>query len=64
MGAFPGTIHFTGLNTPVGIEASVRNLDVIGVIPPEVQGAFFRAVPDPAVPPKFADEIALSGGCS
>jgi len=61
MGAFPGTIHFTGLNTPVGIEASVRNLDVIGVIPPEVQGAFFRAVPDPAVPPKFADEIALSG---
>lgn len=61
MTAFPKTIHFMGLNTPVGIEASVRNLPVIGEIPPEVEGAFFRAVPDPGVPPKFEDDIVLSG---
>ncbi|OHC94235.1 MAG: carotenoid oxygenase [Sphingomonadales bacterium RIFCSPLOWO2_12_FULL_63_15] len=61
MANFPKTIHFTGLNTPVGIEWSARNLDVIGDIPAEVHGAFFRAVPDPAVPPMYADDIVLSG---
>ena len=61
MANFPKTIHFTGLNTPVGIEWSARNLDVIGDIPAEVDGAFFRAVPDPAVPPMYADDIVLSG---
>ena len=61
MAAFPRTVHFTGLNLPVGIEASVRNLPVEGNIPPEIEGAFFRAVPDPAHPPMFEDDIALSG---
>ena len=61
MTAFPKTIHFMGLNTPVGVEASVRNLEVEGQIPPEIRGAFFRAVPDPGVPPKFEDDIVLSG---
>lgn len=61
MRVFPETIHFTGLNTPVGIEWSARNLDVVGVIPAEIEGAFFRAVPDPAHPPMFKDDIVLSG---
>jgi len=61
MAQFPGTIHFTGLNTPFGIEWSARNLDVIGTIPAEIDGAFFRAVPDPAHAPLFDDDIALSG---
>ncbi|WP_443019787.1 carotenoid oxygenase family protein [Sphingobium sp. CAP-1] len=61
VGRFPDTIHFTGLNTPVGIEWSARNLDVIGEIPAEIDGAFFRAVPDPAHMPMFADDIVLSG---
>jgi len=58
---FPRTIHFTGLNTPVGIEWSARNLDVVGEIPAEIDGAFFRAVPDPAHAPMFDDDIVLSG---
>ena len=58
---YPQTIHFVGLNTPVGIEWSARNLDVIGTIPAEIDGAFFRAVPDPAHPPMFDDDIVLSG---
>ena len=61
MTAFPKTYHFAGLNTPVGIEASVRNLPVLGEIPREVEGAFFRAVPDPAHAPKHADDNMLSG---
>ncbi|WP_324699199.1 carotenoid oxygenase family protein [Novosphingobium sp. RL4] len=61
MAQFPDTIHFTGLNTPIGIEWSARNLDVIGEIPADIDGAFFRAVPDPAHAPLFGDDIALSG---
>ena len=61
MSRFPDTVQFNALNTPLRIEVSVRNLDVEGTIPPGIEGAFFRAVPDPAHVPLFDDEIALSG---
>ena len=61
MGVFPQTIHFTGLNIPVRIETSVRNLTVIGALPAEISGAFFRAVPDPAHAPMHDDDVVLSG---
>jgi carotenoid cleavage dioxygenase len=61
MSSYPDTVHFTGLNRPVQREVSLRDLTVEGAIPPEVEGAFFAAVPDPAHPPLFADEIALAG---
>jgi carotenoid cleavage dioxygenase-like enzyme len=61
MPKFPNTIEFTALNRPVRLEASVRNLHVEGTIPREIEGAFFRAVPDPAHAPLFEDDIALSG---
>jgi len=60
MTGFPDTVQFTGLNVPVRIEASVRDLEVEGTIPPEINGAFFRAVPDPAHPPMFEDDVALN----
>jgi carotenoid cleavage dioxygenase len=58
--AFPDTVHYRGLNTPTHLEASARDLYVEGEIPPEIEGAFFRAVHDPQFPPKFADEVVLS----
>jgi carotenoid cleavage dioxygenase-like enzyme len=61
MRGFPQTIHFTGLNQPVQMEASIRNLPVIGDIPAEIAGAFFRAVPDPAHVPMHEDDVVLSG---
>jgi len=60
MSAFPQTIHFIGTNTPRRTEMSVRNLEVEGEIPAEVEGAFFRAVPDNAHAPMFEDDIALN----
>ena len=60
MGAFPQTIHFIGSNTPRQTEISRRNLEVEGEIPAEVEGAFFRAVPDNAHAPMFEDDIALN----
>nr|WP_166179526.1 carotenoid oxygenase family protein [Altererythrobacter segetis] len=60
MGAFPQTIHFIGSNTPRRTELSKRDLEVEGEIPAEVDGAFFRAVPDNAHAPMFEDDIALN----
>jgi carotenoid cleavage dioxygenase-like enzyme len=59
--AFPQTSHFTGLNQPVGREVTLTHLAVEGTLPPEVAGSFYRAIPDPHYPPKFADDNVLSG---
>jgi carotenoid cleavage dioxygenase len=61
MGDYPPTPYFIGLNAPVRTELTLDGLPVEGILPPEVRGAFFRAVPDPAFPPKFADDHTLSG---
>jgi carotenoid cleavage dioxygenase-like enzyme len=58
---YPQTPDFIGLNAPVGKEVSFKGLAVEGMIPAEVRGAFYRAVPDPAFPPMFADDNLLSG---
>lgn len=62
MKEFPKTFDYLGLNQPVGEEKSISNLTVEGKIPEEIKGAFFRAVPDPAHPPKagFEDDTSLS----
>ncbi|MEO5705776.1 MAG: carotenoid oxygenase family protein [Alteraurantiacibacter sp.] len=60
MTAYPQTIHFIGTNTPRRMELSLRNMTVEGTIPAEVEGAFFRAVPDNAHAPMFDDDVALN----
>jgi carotenoid cleavage dioxygenase-like enzyme len=57
MGAFPQHPKFMGLNTPQGEEYDIVNLEIEGAIPADVEGAFFRAVPNPAFPP-FVDDAA------
>jgi carotenoid cleavage dioxygenase-like enzyme len=61
MAGYPQTPEFTGLNTPVVEEYSLSNLAVEGTIPPEVEGVFFRATPDPAFPTFIPDDTLLSG---
>jgi carotenoid cleavage dioxygenase len=58
---YPNSPQFTGLNTPVRIEWEAHDLEIEGEIPAEIEGAFFRAVPDPAHPPLFEDDNYLSG---
>jgi len=60
MKTFPQTIQFLGTNTPRAEEYELQNLEVIGDIPPDINGAFFRAVPDNAQVPMFEDDVALS----
>jgi carotenoid cleavage dioxygenase-like enzyme len=59
---FPHSPDYSGLNTPIGAEYDLANLLVEGTIPPEVNGCFFRAVPDPAFPPFMEDPAASLSG--
>lgn len=61
MAHFPRTASFTGFNTPSRIEADVADLAHQGVIPRELDGAFFRVQPDPHFPPRLGDDIAFNG---
>jgi len=62
MNTFPDSPDYTGLNTPVGEEYDIARLEVEGELPAEVEGTFFRAVPDPAFPPFIEDSGALLSG--
>jgi carotenoid cleavage dioxygenase-like enzyme len=62
MRGFPQTLEYTGLNTPLGEEYELKALPVEGRIPPEVDGTFFRAVPDPRFPPFLEDGGAVLSG--
>jgi carotenoid cleavage dioxygenase-like enzyme len=62
MKGFPATPEYTGLNEPVGLECDFRTVEVEGNIPAEVDGVFYRAVPDPAFPPFVEDGAAFLSG--
>lgn len=62
MSGFPQHPDYTGLNTPQGEEYDIAGLAIEGALPPEVEGAFFRAVPDPAFPPLMEDSAAFLSG--
>lgn len=59
MAGFPQTPDYSGLNRPVGAEYDLADLKVVGTIPAEVEGSFFRAVPDAAFPPFMEDGGAI-----
>lgn len=59
---FPPIPDYIGLNAPRGEEYTLENLEVEGTIPPEVEGTFFRAIPDPAFPPFMEDSAASLSG--
>ncbi|WP_284124311.1 carotenoid oxygenase family protein [Parerythrobacter aestuarii] len=59
---FPSIPDYVGLNAPQGQEYRIDDLEVEGTIPPEVDGTFFRAVPDPAFPPFIPDSAASLSG--
>lgn len=62
MAGFPETLEYTGLNAPIGQEYAIEGLVVEGVIPGDVNGTLFRAVPDPAFPPFVDDGGAVLSG--
>lgn len=61
MAKFPNTPSFTGVNSPVRMEADIFDVEVEGEIPSELDGAFYRVQPDPQFPPRLGDDIAFNG---
>ncbi len=58
---FPDDIVFRGYAAPVRIEGSVHDLEVIGAIPPELEGVYYRNSADHAYPPLHGRDIFLNG---
>lgn len=58
---FPDTVVFRGYAAPVRVESEVQDLEVIGTIPPELNGAYYRNSADHTYPPIFEKDIFLNG---
>ncbi len=58
---WPDSFDFQGFNEPIGEEWSATDLPVEGEIPAGIEGAFFRALADPAFPPIVEKDTYLSG---
>jgi hypothetical protein len=59
---FPPFPQFSGFMKPCRFEGEVQNLEVIGSIPPELDGTFYRVMPDPQLPPLIEDDpVSLRG---
>ena len=58
---FPETRDFAGHNAVVRIECDIFDLIVEGEIPKEINGVWYRSVPDPQFPPKLGDDVFISG---
>lgn len=61
MSHFPDTPSFSGFNSPSRIEADIADLAVVGEIPPELNGAFYRVQPDHQFPPRLGNDITFNG---
>ena len=58
---FPDDVVFNGYAAPVRIEGHVHDLEVIGRIPPELEGIYIRNSADHTYPPLHGKDIFLNG---
>jgi carotenoid cleavage dioxygenase len=54
-------MDFAGHNEPMRIECDIYDLVVEGEIPAEINGVWYRSVPDPQYPPLHGDDVFISG---
>jgi Retinal pigment epithelial membrane protein len=57
--SFPDLPQFSGFMKPSRFEGIVDNLEIIGEIPAEIDGTFYRVMPDPHFPPFVKDDPVL-----
>ncbi|MDC0598342.1 carotenoid oxygenase family protein [Gammaproteobacteria bacterium] len=58
---FPQSMDFAGHNEPVRIECDIFDLVVEGEIPAEINGCWYRSIPDPQYPPLPGTDVFISG---
>lgn len=54
--SFPNRPQFLGFMKPCRVEGDVYQLEVHGEIPKEIDGVFYRVMPDPQLPPFVEDD--------
>lgn len=60
---YPNYPWFQGFEAVSRFEGELYDCIVEGTIPPEIDGTFYRTVPDPQFPPKegFEDDVPMNG---
>jgi carotenoid cleavage dioxygenase-like enzyme len=61
MSTFPNSPMFAGVSAPSRIEADVGDLDIVGEVPREIDGAFYRVAADHQFAPRFANDVPFNG---
>jgi carotenoid cleavage dioxygenase-like enzyme len=61
MAKFPNSPSYTGFHAPSRLEADIKDLEVEGEVPRDINGAFYRVAPDPQLPPRLGDDIWFNG---
>ncbi|BCS26851.1 carotenoid oxygenase family protein [Aspergillus puulaauensis] len=59
--AFPKTPFFEGSELPCRFEGEVYNCVVRGTIPKEVDGTYYRCMPDALWAPQYEDDVFING---
>jgi carotenoid cleavage dioxygenase-like enzyme len=59
--AFPPTPFFQGPEAPCRFEGEVYNCIVRGTIPKEVEGTYYRCMPDALWAPQYDDDVFING---
>ena len=61
---FPTSGFFQGPEKPCRFEAEVYNCVVRGTIPTQIDGTYYRCMPDPQWAPLYEDDVFINGdGC-
>ncbi|GFF57523.1 lignostilbene-alpha,beta-dioxygenase isozyme III [Aspergillus udagawae] len=58
---FPDRPQFLGFMKPCRVEGDVSQLEVYGEIPKEIDGVFYRVMPDPQLPPFVENDPWFNG---
>jgi carotenoid cleavage dioxygenase-like enzyme len=61
MATFPQSPWFMGVNASSRVEADVGQLEIVGAIPREIDGAFYRVAADHQFPPRFQNDVPFNG---
>ena len=56
LSAFLERPQFSGFMKPCRFEGEIQHLEVRGDIPQEIDGTFYRVMPDPQFPPYLEDD--------
>ncbi|KAF8852896.1 carotenoid oxygenase [Acephala macrosclerotiorum] len=58
---FPNLPQFSHFMKPCRFEGEVQNLEVLGSLPLDLDGTFYRVMPDPQLPPLFENDPWFNG---